>query len=173
MTKYSNDFVQNLIKILKDVPISSNIKKESDLEKIIYRIIRDYTAKTLKVDDDKIDKVVFTHGVNWTESKIDQNVNVFGCSNTSDIFIKEPRLGTIYVELKYAPRRGDKGANKLSDSLQRSIGQSIIASLVHTHVICLIVCEAKRKEREKDYSEELTELLRSHNIEFIVRNIYV
>jgi hypothetical protein len=80
-------------------------------------------------------------------------------------------LGTIYIELKFSKKRGNREASALPGDLQRSIGQSIIASLVHTYVICLIVCETKIRKREKDRSKELREMLHNHKIELIVRSI--
>ena len=179
MAKFSEGFVRNLVEKLNNVAISKTIRKESELEAIIYKTVRNYTKKALGIGDAVIDKIVFTHGntkeekKRWTQSKKDQNVVVYGCSNTSDIFIKKRGSGTIYIELKFSKRRGKKEASALPGDLQRSIGQSIIASLVHTYVICLIVCETKIRKRDKDHSVELQEMLRKqkHKIELIVRSI--
>jgi hypothetical protein len=173
MAKFSEGFVRNLVEKLNNVAIPKTIRKEGELEAIIYKTVRNYTKKALGVGDAKIDDIVFTHGVNWKKSKKDQNVIVYGCENTSDIFIKERRLDTIYIELKFSKRRGNKEASALPGDLQRAIGQSIIASLVHRYVICLIVCETKiRKRKGKDYSNELQEKLRrDHRIELIVRSM--
>jgi hypothetical protein len=179
MAKFSEGFVRNLVEKLSNVAISETIRKESELEAIIYKTVRNYTKKALGIDDAGINEIVFTHGntkeekKRWTQSKRDQNVVVYGCSNTSDIFIKKRGLGTIYIELKFSKRRGNKEASALPGDLQRSIGQSIIASLLHGYVICLIVCETKiRKRKGKDHLKELQETLRrDHRIELIVRSM--
>jgi len=177
MSDFSGEFVTGLAEQLKKQALSPSIKTEVALEKVVYKTVRKYIIGTLDIDDQKIDQILFTHGNTkqekkyWTDSKPDQNVIVFGCSNTSDIFIKEPRLGTIYIELKYSKRRGIK-ASTLPGDLQRSIGQSVIASIRHDYVICLIVCEAEIKLGKNDYSEKLRKRLwRDHKIALIVRNL--
>jgi len=86
---------------------------------------------------------------------------VFGCPNTSDIFIAHPRLkpeggnkeGTVYVELKLAKSRG--GADALPGELQRSLGQALIASLRHAYVVCLLVHNADRPQKDGDRGDQL------------------
>jgi hypothetical protein len=177
MSHFWDEFVKGLVERLNKQPLSRSIRTEADLEKVIFKTVRTYVNDKLGDDDQNIHQILFTHGETkeekerWTMSKQDQNVVVYGCSNTSDIFIKKPGSGTIYIELKYSKRRGNKDASALPGDLQRSIGQSIIASLIHTYVICLIVCETKIRKRENDYSLELQEMLRKHKIELIVRSI--
>jgi len=168
-------FVRSLVNLLKRAPLSS-VRREIDLERVIVPMVRRHAQQALATDDQDIDDIVFTHGSTreekrrWTRSKPDQNVMVFGCPNTSDIFIKLPGPETIYIELKWAKRRGVK-ADTLPGDLQRSIGQSLIASLRHPYVICLVVCEHLRPDKTDDYGKKLRMLLwKKHRIALIVRS---
>src|SRR3990172_6174617 len=168
-------FVGSLVNLLKRAPLSS-VRREIELERVIVRMIREHIRRTFRIDDQDINDVVFTHGTTveakkrWTKSKADQNVLVFGCPNTSDIFIKLPGSGTIYIELKWAKHRGVK-ADTLPGDLQRSIGQSLIASLRHPYVICLVVCEHLRPGKTGDHGKKLRRLLwKKHRIALIVRS---
>ena len=168
-------FVRSLVNLLKRAPLSS-VRREIELERLIFRMIREHIRRTFRIDDQDINDVVFTHGNTveekrrWTSSKRKQNVVVFGCSNTSDIFIHHSRLRSIYIEVKWVRRRGAE-ANTLPGDLQRSIGQSLIASLRHAYVICLVVCEHLRPERPDDYRNKLRRLLwKKHRIALIVRS---
>jgi len=177
MSRFSFSFIRGLSDEMKRASLPSKIQKESDLEAAVFKIVKDYTKKVLDVDDAKLKGILFTHGTTkeekklWRDSKKDQNIVVFGCSNTSDIFIKSNQLGTIYIELKFSKKRGNKGASALPGDLQRSIGQSIIASLIHSHVICLVVCETEIREKENDHYRKLHNDLRAHKIELIVRSL--
>ena len=175
MAQSAAAFVESLVKLLERAPPSS-VRREIDLERAIVPMIRRHTRRALGTNDLDINDVVFTHGTTvkakkrWTRSKADQNVLVFGCPNTSDIFIKLPGSKTIYIELKWAKHRGVK-ADTLPGDLQRSIGQSLIASLRHAYVICLVVCEHLRPERPDDYRNKLRRLLwKKHRIALIVRS---
>jgi len=45
MSNFSDGFVHNLVEKLNKTQIPSNMKKESDLELAIYKIVRNYTKK--------------------------------------------------------------------------------------------------------------------------------
>lgn len=138
-------------------------------------LIRDYTKRSLSLSKKELDGVVFAHGDTreekgrWTDSKPMQNVNVFGCSNTSDIFLSHPTFQSIYIELKLSKRRGE--LDSLPGDLQRAVGQSIIASLRHPYVICFVLCDGARKPKQSDLGKELTEILwKNHRVALIVRS---
>ncbi len=168
MSRFAENFVQNLIGFLQSVSFRRTIKNESDLDNCLREKVRRYTRESLDIKDENLRKTVFTHGnKHWAKSKPLQNVVVYGCSNTSDIFITEPRVGSIYIELKWAKR------HTLPGELQRGIGQSLIASLRHPYVICLVVCESDQREKTPD---ELGEKLRAllwarHQIALVVRSL--
>jgi hypothetical protein len=174
-----DSFVCDLAELLERFQIPAGIKTEIELERSIKQMVRDYTKKRLHLDDQELRDVFFTHGDSaedkdlWTKSKGSQNIHVYGCSNTGDIFIKHPNIGTVYIEIKYSKKRG-KAASTLPGDLQRAIGQSFIASLKHSHVICLIVCEADIKTRPHDLGSDLKDRLwNEHRIAIIVRPLDV
>jgi hypothetical protein len=155
------------------------LRAEIDLEREIRKIVRDYSKEVLNLDEKMLTDVIFSHGENdkekdlWTMSKSFQNIIVYGVKKSSDIFIKHPDLGTIYIEIKYAKKRG-KSASTLPGDLQRAIGQSIIASLKHSFVICLIICETELMNIPYDLGGDLkVELWNEHRIALIVRALSV
>jgi hypothetical protein len=168
-------FVQGLVQTLEEAPLPSGISSEGELERAICEVVREYTRQALAVGAEALHDIVFTHGQTrdekerWTKSKPLQNVTVYGCSNTSDIFITHPRLGSVYVELKLSKRRG-VNADTLPGDLQRSIGQSVIASLRHSWVICVVGCVGDRQTIPGDLGEKLrTMLWDKHRIALVVR----
>ena len=172
----SKYFIAGLIKELENTPIYKPLKNELDLEqKIIAPCIRGYVGNKLNIQDTKLDEAVVSHSnpSRWTKSKKDQNIIVFRCKTTGDIFIKHKEIGTVFIEIKLAKRKGKKTkADSLPEALQRSIGQSIIASMKHNYVICFIAHESNRQELPNDQGKELKEKLwRDYRIALIVRLI--
>jgi len=177
VASFQEAFVKNLVAILQKHPLLTTIKTKEQLEQQIHQILCDHIKNTPSISIEKLEDIIFTHGKtktekdNWTRSKIHQNIIVYGCSNSSDIFIKHPHLGTIYVELQLSKKMAGITSSTLPGDLQRSIGQSIIASLNHSYVICLIVCEKDIAVKENDYSDKLREILWiNHKIALIVRS---
>jgi hypothetical protein len=75
--------------------------------------IERHVRKTLHVDEDGLEGVLFCHGKpNWPDSKVAQNVHVFGVSNTGDVFIEHRRVGTVFIELKLSKRVSKKTATR-------------------------------------------------------------
>jgi hypothetical protein len=156
--------------------VFSYLKSEIELERAVSLLIRAYTKRSLDLSEKELESVVFAHGETkeekrrWTDSKPMQNVYVFGCSNTSDIFLLHPAFQSIYIELKFSKQRG--GLDSLPGDLQRAIGQSIIASLRHPYVICFVLCDGVRKSKQTDLGKELTEILwKNHHIALIIQRI--
>jgi len=170
-------FVQGLVQTLEEAALPPAIRNEGELERGICAVVREYTRQALGVGAEALHDIVFTHGQTrdekerWAKSKAKQNVIVYGCSNTSDIFVTHPPLGSVYIELKLARHRGAE-ASTLPGDLQRSIGQSLIASLRHPWVICVVVCESDRRTGADDLADKLRAILwQKHRIALIVRGI--
>jgi hypothetical protein len=95
-------------------------------------------------------------------------VIVYGHPSTSDIFLEEKRVKSVYVELKLAKARSRK-ASTLPGDLQRSLGQSLLAHLQHKYVVCCIVCE--RSVAHDKNARRLEKMLwRKHRIAMVVRS---
>ena len=163
--------------LLKNCDLPSSMKSEIDLERYVRPIVRSCVKEALQISDEELSDVVFSHGeieaerAYWTKSKAYQNVVVYGCSNTSDIFIRLPNDESIYMEIKLSKKRGP-GGSTLPGDIQRSIGQSLIASLRHPYVICFIVCEADLRNKPEDLREKLQSTLwERHRIALIVRHL--
>ncbi len=191
MASLADALVQDLADHLDAVPVPPSVSDEQGLDRYFREVVRRYAQEKLP------GAKVFTHGDTdeekrwWTTSKALQNVTVYGHPNTSDIFISDPRLklagdardGGLYIEFKFAKRRGH-GGTSLPDALHLAIGQSIIASLRHPYVIALIVCQhiadpdlttdAAGEERpdKLDRREALSQLLwQQHRIRLVVRDL--
>ncbi len=167
--------LNGLAQILQNA-IFPHLNSEIELERAVSLLIRDYTKHSLGLSEKELEGVIFAHGetkeekTRWTDSKPMQNVHVFGCSNTSDIFLLHPAFQSIYVELKLSKQRGT--LDSLPGNLQRAIGQSVIASLRHPYVICLVACDGARKLNQADLGKELTKILwKNHHIALIVRSL--
>ena len=178
MNKLLNEIVKELESKLKLIqfPSPSDFSREAELENYILQNIKDLVKEKINIKDEtELNKTVYAHGKTkaekrlWSASKVFQNVIVFGCSNTGDIFIDLKENGTIYIEIKYSKRRNEKSSS-LPGDLQRSIGQALIASLRHSHVICFIVCQNEIQKKANDLSMELQEKLLKNNITIIVRS---
>ena len=166
-----------IVSLLRNCDLPISMESELALERKLGPIIRNLVKDTLKINDEVLSEVVFSHGETraekefWTKSKADQNVVVYGCSNTGDIFIKHPDGESIYIEVKLSKRRGPKSTS-LPGDIQRSIGQSLIASLRHAFVICFIVCQGDLRARPDDLRNELEQTLwQRHRIALIVREL--
>jgi hypothetical protein len=171
-------FVQNLAIHLGEIPLPSDLKSEHDLKHRCLDIaVRSFTEEALRVPAKDMDKVVFTPGdtkeekARWAASKSLQNIVVFGCPNTGDIFITHPKIGAVFIEVKFSKSRSAK-SDSLPGDLQRAIGQSVIGSLRHPHVICLIVCQGQRRARTADLAADLKRALwEKHRIALVVRGL--
>src|SRR3989344_7539298 len=177
MNENGFELTKKLALYLEQVPLSNEIGTELELEREIRKKVQEFIKQNLKLEGNLLDKIIYSHGDTpfdktlWTSSKILQNVVVYGCSNTSDIFIAHPTIGSIYIELKLSKAKS-RNSNSLPGDLQRSIGQSIIASLRHPHVICMVVCKGSRASKSNDMGNELKMmLLEKHGIFLIVRTI--
>ena len=166
-------FAKKLALYLEQMPLSNYARTELELEGEIVKGVREFTKQVLGIET--IEKIVYCHGDTpldknlWTSSKTLQNVIVYGCTNTSDIFITHPTIGLIYIELKLSKARS-KTSSSLPGDLQRAIGQSIIGSLRHPHVICMVVCLSNHRSKLNDMGKELKSmLLEKHGIFLIVR----
>ncbi|OGY49490.1 MAG: hypothetical protein A3J65_03705 [Candidatus Buchananbacteria bacterium RIFCSPHIGHO2_02_FULL_45_11b] len=176
MSELLNEIVNELENKLKLIKFPSDFSREAELENYILQNIKDLVKEKINIKDEtELNKTVYAHGKTkaekrlWSASKVFQNVIVFGCSNTGDIFIDLKENGTIYIEIKYSKRRNEKSSS-LPGDLQRSIGQALIASLRHSHVICFIVCQNKIQKKANDLSIELQDKLLKNNITIIVRS---
>lgn len=177
ITMDGDQFSIDLARHLETVPLLGPLKSELDLERMLRAATRDFTGKYLNLRPQDFASVVYSHGENgiekmaWSRSKALQNVVVFGCSNTSDIFVTHSQIGSIYIEVKLSKARG-RGASSLPGDLQRSIGQCVIASLRHAHVICFVGVQAELRQMAEDLSAALkTTLLEKHRIVLLVRPI--
>jgi len=171
-----NKLLDELTNELKLMRFPSGFSREAELENYILQNIKNLVKEKMGIKDGtELNKTVYAHGKTkaekrlWSASKIFQNVLVFGCSNTGDIFIDLKEKGTIYIEIKYSKKRGEKSSS-LPGDLQRSIGQALIASLKHSYVICFIVCQNNIQKKANDLSAELQEKLLKNNITIIVRS---
>ena len=146
MSEFSDRFVQGLAGVLRGASLPRRLRREIDLERTIWPVVRSYTKRALNMSEEELGKALVTHGrtreekERWTRSKPLQNVIVYGHPSTSDIFLKDKRVKSVCVELKLAKARGRK-ASTLPGDLQRSLGQSLLARLRHQHVVCCIVCQ--------------------------------
>jgi hypothetical protein len=173
----AEEFVQNLAARLRKMPLPLALAKkraESNLKKhYLLPAVRSFTAKALGVLPEQLDAVVISNGDSraekkrWSDSKADQNVVVFDCPNTTDIFIKHEKIGTISIEIKASKFEGVPG------DLQRAIGQSLIASMRHTSAICLAVRGGRpRRTRTDDAAAKLVKALwENHRIALVVRGL--
>ncbi len=172
----AEEFVQNLAAHLREIRLPSALaekRPEHDLKKRYLRAaIRSFTEKALGIPSKDLDEVVITNGdtpeekARWTNSKSDQNVVAFDCPNTTDIFIKHPKIGTVSIEIKASKFQSAPG------DLQRAIGQSVIASMKHDHVICLAVRQGQRKAQTDDLGAKLISTLwEKHRIALVVRGL--
>ncbi|MFC1591345.1 hypothetical protein ACFL43_02355 [Thermodesulfobacteriota bacterium] len=163
MNDKDNFVIQLADEIALSCPDPAGLSSEAELENNLVIIVEDFVQKHLDVTAEQIPQTVYGHvrKKDWTASKKKQNVVAYGCSNTSDIFIEHHSIGSVYIELKLAKKRGEREGNSLPGDLQRSIGQSIIASMRHPYVICFIACQGKRRNIAgyRDYYESLTESL--------------
>lgn len=174
--KVADEYTVSLANLLAKIQLPDNVRTELELERFVCKAVRKFTSRALNLNSHSLKNVVYSHGDTpeeralWTKSKTLQNVVIYGCSNTSDIFITHPDIGTVYIELKLSKARRDLNSNSLPGDLQRSIGQSIIASLRHPYVICMVVCKGERKIRPHDLSQDLEEMLwKQHRIALVVR----
>ncbi len=148
MSEFSDRFVQGLASVLRRASLPRRLRREIDLERAMWPLVRTYTKRALNLSEEELDEALVTHGrtkeekERWTRSKVHQNVVVYGHANTSDIFLKERRVKSVYVEFKLAKVRSKK-ASTLPGDLQRSVGQSLLAHLRHHHVVCCIVCQRR------------------------------
>jgi len=176
MGKVLNEIVKELESQLELIQFPFDFSREAELENYILQNIKDIVKEKINIKDEtELNKIVYAHGKTnaekrlWSASKASQNVIIFGCSNTGDIFIDLKEKGTIYIEIKYSKKRS-KTSSFLPGDLQRSIGQALIASLKHSRVICFIVCQNEIQRKANDLSMKLQEKLLKNEITLIVRS---
>ena len=111
MSELLNEIVNELVGKLKLIQFFSDFNSEAELENYILQNIKDIVKEKIKIKDEaELNKTVYAHGKTkaekrlWSTSKIFQNVIVFGCSNTGDVFIDLKEKGTIYIEIKYSKK---------------------------------------------------------------------
>ena len=96
MDESGPQFAKKLALYLEQMPLSNHARTELELESEIVKGVREFTKQALVIE--AIEKIVYCHGDTpldknlWTSSKKLQNVIVYGCSNTSDIFITHPSI---------------------------------------------------------------------------------
>ena len=106
--------LHKIVDVFKNCELPNSLGSEMDLERVLRHIARDCAKEVLKIDDEKLADIVFSHGEtrgerkSWTKSKSYQNVVVYGCSNTGDIFIRHPNGGSIYIEIKLSKKATSK-----------------------------------------------------------------
>jgi hypothetical protein len=160
---------------LATIPLKGTFKTELDLERFLRKAVKRFASTKLGLATPDAASAVYSHGETspekkaWSQSKALQNVVVYGCANSSDIFITHQKMGSIYIEVKLSKARG-KSATSLPGDMQRSIGQSVIASLRHPAVICFIGILGKLRSVPQDLGKDLKRtLLQKHRIALIVR----
>jgi hypothetical protein len=175
VTNFADRFVQGLAGALRRAPLPRRLRREIDLERAMWPLVRGYTKRVLGLREDVLEKTLVAHGrtkeekERWANSKLQQNVVVYGHANTSDIFLQDKRVKSVYVELKLAKARSRK-ASTLPGELQRSLGQALLAHLRHKYVVCCIVCQ-RRVAHDKN-SRDLEKMLwRKHRISMVVRSV--
>jgi hypothetical protein len=174
MVDFADRFVQGLAGALRRASLPRRLRTEIDLERAIWPLVRDYTRRALSLRKEELDKAVVAHGrtkeerERWTNSKPHQNVVVYGHPSTSDIFLQNKRVKSVYVELKLAKARSRK-ASTLPGDLQRSLGQSLLAHLRHQYVVCCIVCQ-RRVVHDMNARRLEKTLWRKHRIALVVRS---
>jgi hypothetical protein len=174
VSEFSDRFVQGLAGVLRRASLPRRLRREIDLEHALWPAVRAYTKRALNMSEEELDKALVTHGrtreekERWTHSKPRQNVIVYGHPSTSDIFLQDKRVKSVYVELKLAKARS-RNASTLPGDLQRSLGQSLLAHLRHKYVVCCIVCQ-RRVAYDKNARRLERMLWRKHRIATVVRS---
>jgi hypothetical protein len=175
VTDFSDRFVQGLAGALRRASLPRRLRREIDLERAMWPLVKSYTRRALSLRKEELDKALVAHGrtreekERWTNSKSYQNVVVYGHPNTSDIFLRDKRVKSVCVELKLAKARSRK-ASTLPGDLQRSLGQSLLAHLRHKYVVCCIVCQ-RRVAHDKNAKRLEKMLWRKHRIAMVVRSM--
>jgi hypothetical protein len=166
-----------LAKIIDKEPFTKRYDNEAAFEKDIYIILKRCLHKRLGIIGEELDRAIVTHGQTeglWKKSKQKQDVIIMDSSNTADIFIDLPGVGTIPIQLKYAK-------DGISSAIQANVGQCVISRLKHPAVIGVVLSRDKKKPTEKqlekisakggDRLENLKRELERQGIFFLVKFI--